>query len=87
MKSFVEVVVSHSPYVSVASVAKHYEGWVMMAHAGRKGVFWVKGGEKHPVPDLDTFDAMKFKHDEIVFVSDYVFNLIPTGKPLKSLSV
>jgi hypothetical protein len=82
LKGFVDLLVSYSPSVSVADLAKYYDGWVIISTAGGRGIHLVTGGRRHAVPNMDTFDQLGLKQNEIIYVSDFVFQTLPVGDPL-----
>ena len=86
MKKNNDILSHYSANLKPAEIGSYFEGFTVMAHSGGKGVFVVRNGSRHTVPDLDTFNAMKLKHDEILYVSDDIFRTIPVGASLPSLS-
>ena len=70
---------------NLSSAIRWVEGWTVIASAGGKSLFLIRGGVKYAIPDYDTFLAMGRNPTKILCISDDVFRAIPS-RSLSTLS-
>jgi hypothetical protein len=60
-----------------------YLGSVIKSNAPSSGIYLVENGVKRPFSSIEAFYSHNYKWSNVVTVSDYVFNSIPTGNPIE----
>ena len=59
---------------NVTEVMSHHEGHVVKSYSGTHGIFFVKNGTIHWVPNLDTLWSLGFKEKDIDYFTDEIMN-------------
>jgi hypothetical protein len=70
---------------SAASKAPVYPDGTLLTSSDSKAVYVIEKGKKLLIPDPATFNAKKYRWDQIMKVETAVLNGIPAGKPLPSV--
>jgi hypothetical protein len=49
---------------------------------GEDAVYVIQRGTKRHIPDVHTFNALGYRWDQVRDVNEYMFNSVPTGRPI-----